>query len=307
MANTKEIKIRMKSVSDTKKITNAMYLIASTKLRKAKEKLEATRPYFDSLKTEIAGIFDRVHNVNSRYFFEGDKPKDSETFALLVIFADKGLAGAYNSNIIKEADKLLKKHPNTRLFVVGEYGRQYYRSKGIEIEKSFLYSAMSPSMNRAKEISEHLLSLYNDESVDEIFVVYTDMVRGLEGVPVTTRLLPFSKYHFLEDNDMEEDGTDTEYEFYPSPKTVVDSVIPSYLKGYIYSVLTDSFCSEQNARMNAMQAANHNADELLASLNAQYNSLRQGAITQEITEISAGARAQKKKIKKLLEMKKKAI
>lgn len=131
MTGTKEIKDRMASIRDTQKITNAMYLIASTKLRKAKAELDMTRPYFDALKGEIKRIFRTVDDVESKYFYPADgAPVSVDTYACLVITADKGLAGAYNQNVLREAEAMLNAHPDTRLFVVGEYGRsafQHYR------------------------------------------------------------------------------------------------------------------------------------------------------------------------------------
>ena len=139
MAGTKEIKTHIQSVQETKKITNAMYLIASTKLQKARQELDNTRPYFQALRAEIKRIFRDVQDVDSHYFYpaQGEHPLDG-TYGCLVITADKGLAGAYNQNAIKEALKLLEQHPDTNLFVVGEYGRRFFASHGIPIEHSFL-------------------------------------------------------------------------------------------------------------------------------------------------------------------------
>ena len=162
MATTKEIKNRINSVKDTQKITNAMYLIASTKLRKAKNELDRSRPYFNALRGEIKRIFRISENVESRYFYpvtgEHDLPG---SYGYLVITADKGLAGAYNQNAIKEAVKLMKEHENPKLFVVGEYGRHYFTSHNIPIEKSFLYTAQNPTIQRAREIGDLLLDLFN--------------------------------------------------------------------------------------------------------------------------------------------------
>ena len=163
MAGTKEIKTHIDSVKDTKKITNAMYLIASTKLRKARSDLDSVRPYFDALRAEIKRIFRTAGDVESPYFYPYDHdvhPLDG-TFGCLVITADKGLAGAYNQNVLKEAEKMLAEHPDTKLYVVGEYGRHFFAQKGIPIEKSFLYTAQNPTMDRAREISSILLDAYD--------------------------------------------------------------------------------------------------------------------------------------------------
>ncbi len=292
MANTKEIKMRMKSVQDTRKITNAMYLIASTKMRKAKSELDMTRPYFLELQAEIKRIFRTVDQVESRYCYPADgSPAPDKVYACLVITADKGLAGAYNQNAIREAEKLLARHPETKLFVVGEYGRQYFALHHIPVERSFLYTAQNPTMQRAREITEILLDMYNKKEVDKIFLIYTDLKNGMEEEAKSTRLIPLHIQQFAS-NDSEKAVT-TPFEFFPSINEVLDNVVHSYISGYIYSALVDSFCSEQNARMTAMSAANQNAEKILKELSIQYNRVRQAAITQEITEISAGARAQK--------------
>ena len=142
MSNIKEIKNRIKSVQDTRKITNAMYLISSTKLQKAKKSFEATRPYFDAVSHEIKRIFRIDENVQSRYFYPKGVIEDLEgTYGYLVITADKGLAGAYNQNVIKEAVRMLSEHEDNMLFVVGECGRNYFVSHDIPIEQSFRYSS----------------------------------------------------------------------------------------------------------------------------------------------------------------------
>lgn len=294
MANTREIKKRISSVKDTQKITNAMYLIASTKLQKAKRELDQTRPYFIALRSEIKRIFRTVETVESKYFYPADGgPEPDGTYGVLVITADKGLAGAYNQNVLKEAQKLLSEHPDTKLFVVGEYGRHYFAQHHIPMERSFLYTAQNPTMQRAREISTLLLSMFEEGALDKIFVVYTDFKSGLAAEAVSTRLLPFHRAHFVSAAKAEKEVS-APFEFFPSVAEVLDNVMSSYVTGFIYSALVDSFCSEQNARMTAMKAANDNAEKLLESLSVQYNRVRQNAITQEITEVSSGAKAQKR-------------
>ncbi|MDO4339051.1 MAG: ATP synthase F1 subunit gamma [Eubacteriales bacterium] len=294
MANTKEIKNRIDSVKDTQKITNAMYLIASTKMRKAKSELDCTRPYFSALQGEIKRIFRTAGDVESKYFYPAEgSPALNGTYGILVITADKGLAGAYNQNAIREAQRLLDSHPDTKLFVVGEYGRHFFAQHHIPIERSFLYTAQNPTMQRAREISSLLLGMFEQGRLDKIFVVYTDLKNGLSAEAVSTRLLPFHRMQFA-DTSKEKEVT-APFEFSPSIGAVLDNVMQSYISGFIYSALVDSFCSEQNARMTAMNSANQNAEKILDDLTVQYNRVRQAAITQEITEVSSGAKAQKKK------------
>lgn len=293
MAGTKEIKGRIQSVRETGKITNAMYLIASTKMRKAREELANTRPYFEALRGEIKRVFRTANGVESRYFYPTDVTTPREgTYGCLVITADKGLAGAYNQNVVKETQKLLSEHPDTKLFVVGEYGRHIFAQRGIPVERSFLYTAQNPTLERAREICDVLLDGYDRGELTEIFVIYTDLENRLTAQARSTRLLPFHRTSFAA--PAKERAVARPFEFQPSVEAVLDALMPSYIAGFIYSALVDSFCAEQNARMTAMDAANRNAEELLSQLSLEYNRVRQSAITQEITEISAGAKAQRR-------------
>ena len=281
MPSAKEIKSRIASIKDTQKITNAMYLISSTKLRKAKNELNRTRPYFDALKGEIKRIFRTVPDVDSRYFYPpAGAPKLEGEYACLVITADKGMAGAYNHNVLKIAREMLHEHPETELFVVGEYGRQHFAQAGIPIEKSFLYPAQNPTLHRAREICDILLERYDNGEFQKLSAEAT-----------STRLLPFHRGDFA---SVAAPGS-VHFEFTPGVEAVLDNVIRSYITGFVYSALVDSFCAEQNARMTAMSSAGENADKMLASLSVQYNRVRQASITQEITEVSSGAKAQKRK------------
>ena len=297
MATTKEIKNRIKSVKDTQKITNAMYLIASTKLRKAKSELDKTRPYFTSLQGEIKRIFRTKEEIENKYFYpvtgEHELPG---SYGYLVITADKGLAGAYNQNVIKEALRLMSEHENPKLFVVGEFGRHYFMSHNIPIEQSFLYTAQNPTIRRAREISDILLDLFDRQKLSKIYVIYTDMQGVINSQACSARLLPFHRAQFIS-ADICEKEIKAPFEFQPSIQRVLDNIVPSYVTGFIYSALIDSFCSEQNARMNAMDAANRNAQQLLDELSVQYNHIRQGTITQEITEVSSGAKSMRNKTK----------
>ena len=296
MAGTKEIKTHIESVQETRKITNAMYLISSTKLRRARQELDNTRPYFEALRREIKRIFRTVGDevVDSPYFYpmEGEPPLDKPN-ACLVITADKGLAGAYNQNAIKEAMELLRTHPDTRLYVVGEYGRRFFASHNIPIEHSFLYTAQNPTMARAREISALLLDGFDRGELKEIYVIYTDMANSMSYEARTARVMPFHRSFFLTAPGERE--VREPFEFLPDVAAVLDSMMPSYVSGFIYSALIDSFCCEQSARMTAMDSANQNAENLLGELSLEFNRVRQAAITQEITEVSAGARAQRQK------------
>ena len=298
MASTSEIRRRIGSVRQTQKITHAMYLISQAKLRKAKQELSNTRPYFDALQTEIGRVFNADAAVESRYLEPAQLPVKEVPLrpACLLITADKGLAGAYNQNAIRQAQQFMADYPDTDLYVVGEYGRRWFAQRNIPIEKSFLYTAQNPTLGRARQIAELLLERYDADEINAVVVVYTDMKNGLEAVVCQAQLLPLHRERFVA--AAANTARDELYEFIPSPDAVVDNAARSCLTGYIYSALVDSFCSEQSARMTAMNAADQNAEELLKDLSVQFNRARQAAITQEITEVSAGERAQRSKKEK---------
>lgn len=295
MASTSEIRRRIGSVRQTQKITHAMYLISQAKLRKAKQELDNTRPYFQALQAEIGRVFNADSTVESRYL----QPEDPNArplpgvAACLLITADKGLAGAYNQNAIRQTQQLLAENDGAALYVVGEYGRRWFMQRGVAIERSFLYTAQDPTLDRARHIAELLLERYDAGEINALWVVYTDMKNGLEAVVRQAQLLPMHRERFQA--AAQAAAGDDVYEFVPSARAVLDNAVRSCLTGFIYSALVDSFCSEQSARMTAMNAADQNAEELLKDLSVQYNRARQAAITQEITEVSAGERAQRSK------------
>ena len=296
MASTKEIKDRINSIKETQKITNAMYLISSTKLRKAKKDLENTEPYFYGMQAMTERLSRHVSGIHSPYFREYDDEKDKDrTAAFLVITADKGLAGAYNHNVLKLTEEEMAKYRNTKLFVVGELGRKYFEKKNIPIDGEFLYTAQNPTLHRSRIITLKLLELYETEQIQELFIVYTIMVNSTEMEPMLHRLLPLQEVTQV---SIPIDVYQEEFQLIPSPEAVIKAVVPNCINGYIFSALVESFCCEQHARMSAMQSANDSANSILHSLNLKYNRVRQAAITQEITEVCSGAKAQRQRRKK---------
>lgn len=298
MASTSEIRRRIGSVRQTQKITHAMYLISQAKLRKAKQEMDNTRPYFQALQTEIGRVFNADSTIESRYLIPADpnaKPLPGVP-ACLLITADKGLAGAYNQNVIRQGQQLMAEHPGTALYVVGEYGRRWFAQRGVPVEKSFLYTAQNPTLDRARHIAELLLDRFDAGEINSVWIIYTDMKNGLEATVHQAQVMPLHRERFHAATAAT--AGDAVYEFVPSAKAVLDNAARSCLTGYIYSALVDSFCSEQSARMTAMNAADQNAEELLKDLSVQFNRARQATITQEITEVSAGERAQRSKKEK---------
>jgi F-type H+-transporting ATPase subunit gamma len=292
MANTREIRTRIKSIQDIMKITNAMYLISSSKLKKARKGLAATHPYFESLQATIYDILLHAPETTSVYFNKREKKANEERKeGYLIVTADRGLAGAYNHNIIKYVEEHMKecKCKNSRLFVIGQVGRQYFLRKGCTIDDNFLYTAQNPNLFRAGDIAKLLIDLFVQEELDDVYVVYTKMVTSMKAEVDCVKVLPLETKKF--------DARSTGYvhvTFDPSPKAVMNRLVPNYLKGMIFGVLVEAFCSEQNARMTAMEAATKSAKDMLKSLGLQYNRARQAAITQEITEVVSGAKSLRK-------------
>ena len=295
MANMTEIRSRMKSIQETMKITNAMYLISSTKLRKAREKLDATAPYFELLQSTIKDILFHSPDINHTFFDQRKKikPEDKKR-GYVVMTADKGMAGAYNHNVLKLAQERLAQGNDNTLFVIGQMGRKYFTKKNVRIDMEFLYTAQDPSMWRARNIAETLVDLYRKEKLDEIYIIYTKMVTPLKAEPEIIQILPLKRQSFEEMNvELEKYHKIADYS--PSPKVVMDHLVPNYVKGLIYGALVESFSSEQNARMMAMQGATESAKDMIRELSLLYNRARQAAINQEITEIVSGAKAFQKK------------
>ena len=289
MASAREIQSRMQSIKDTMKITSAMYMISSSKMQKAKKSLADTEPFFFAQQNAVARFMKSVPDTNN-IFFGRDIPDDRKKRGYLVITADKGLAGAYNHNVLKLAEQEMAKHKNTCLFVVGQIGRHYFSRKNVTIDAEFLYTAQNPTLYRARAIAETVTDLFERKYLDEVYVIYTKMINSMDMEPEMLKLFPLEREDFEHPLQKQDHDIVT---FRPSPEKVMDHLVPNYMKGLIFGVLVEAFSSEQNARMTAMSGATTSASEMIKELSLQYNRARQAAITQEITEIVSGANAQK--------------
>lgn len=292
MANAKEIQERMSSINDTLKITNAMYMISSSKLKKSKKMLQDTEPYFYELQTQMSRILRHVPDIESKYFEKSRDEKKDPKVGYIVITADKGLAGSYNHNILKIAEEI-EAHKDNKLFVLGEVGRHYFEKRGVHIDKQFHYTIQNPTLNRARNITEELLELYINNELDEIHIIYTKMINPIKEEAEIKQLLPLYKTDFQ--MKIPADIPLEQVTFRPSPEEVMNKIVPAYIEGFVYGALVESYSCEQNARMMAMEAATKSAKDMLQELSVLYNRARQAAITQEITEVIAGAKSQKNK------------
>ena len=295
MANAREIQSRMKSIQDTMKITNAMYMISSSKLKRAKKVLSDTEPYFYSIQSALIRILRHFPDIENPYFdTRPEVNQKNKKIGYIVVTADKGLAGSYNHNVIKLAQECLDKGSNNELFILGMIGRQYFARKNIEIAEQFHYTVQKPTMSRARRISERVIDLFQNRELDEVHIIYTRMVSGILTEAEVVQLLPLQKNTF---NKVPTDIPMEQITFSPSPKEVINSIAPNYVSGFIYGALVESYSSEQSQRMMAMEAATKSAKDMIHNLAIIYNRVRQAAITQEITEIVSGAKAQKNKKK----------
>ena len=294
MANAREIQSRIGSIKDTMKITNAMYMISSSKLKKAKKNLENTEPYFYALQDAIVRVIKRIPDDIKLIYFD-DKPEkiNNRKKGYIVITGDKGLAGAYNHNVIKIAESELEKEGEHSLFLVGQVGRSYFENKRINYDSDFKYIVQNPTIHRARVISGRIIQMFRERELDDVYVIYTRMINSMESKAEIKKLLPLTKADFSENNEINDILDDISY--LPTPYDVLNNIVPNYVTGFIFGTLIEAYSSEQNARMMAMESATTNAKEMLKDLTIIYNRVRQAAITQELTEIISGAKAQKRK------------
>lgn len=295
MANMREIRNRMKSIEDIKKITNAMYLISSSKVKKAKKNLIQTQPYFDRSLETMVSILERTAENDFAYFDDRKNiPPEKRKKAFIVITADKGLCGAYNHNVIKIAEEKLENSEDTSFLVLGQIGRMYFKRKAknnpkIHFEEDFVYTSQDPSIYRARAIAELISEKFANGDYDEVHIIYTEMTSSVDMESKVMQLLPLKRQSFLRKAEEEDLTTHPYASFMPDAKTVMDGIVPIFLKGVIYSAMVEAFCAEQQARMSAMDNATTNAKDMLQDLSLMYNRARQAAITQEITEVVSGS------------------
>lgn len=288
-----EIKLRLRSIEQTRQITSAMKLISSSKLKKAKTQLEQTLPYFNKVKLTILDIL--VYNsevIETDYFEQKITNLPTPQKGYIVITGDKGLAGGYNHNIIKLAEKTINDKSNSIVFVVGHVGRAYFTKKQYKVNEDFVFSANNPNVYAAREVSDYILEQYNKKLLDEVYIIYTELKSGIKQEVKMLKLLPLEMEALKKDLYLTYTATPPTnhlLEYEPSINAVFRVLLKKYVKGVLYGALVEAFASEQSARMNAMESATSNANEMIQKLKLHYNRARQAAITQEISEIVGGA------------------
>ncbi|MDC7292491.1 MULTISPECIES: ATP synthase F1 subunit gamma [unclassified Butyrivibrio] len=280
----KAVKLRIKSVQSTMQITKAMQLVAASKLRKAKEKADNSKPYLESMlatltdiateNTEFQSIFTQVSEDNDRWLY-------------VVIAGDRGLAGGYNSNLFKFVEQEIKDKTNVTVLPIGKKSVEFFKHRNVPILTEEYAEVAKMTISDCFQVSKLICGSYGGGGFGHVFLCYTNFVSMLSQVPTATSLLPLSD---LSTGERVSDGKPRDLILYePDSETVFNAIVPEYLAGILYTSINISYASELAARRTAMEAATDNAEEMIETLSLYYNRARQASITQEITEIVAGA------------------
>jgi F-type H+-transporting ATPase subunit gamma len=280
----RDIKRQIKSKQNMKQITKAMEMVAASKLRKAQTSAEAARPYTDKIKEVIASIASGSGTLKHPML----QSREIKKTGYLVITSDRGLAGGYNANVLRKVTQTIRaKHKSSdeySIFVVGRKGRDFFKKRNMAIVEEVTGLSDSPSFADIKFIASAAVKNFEVGLYDELYLVYNQFINAISQVPVEKRLLPLEQ--------VDGSGGTVNYEYEPSDKEVLEVLLPKYAQTLIYSAILESKASEFGARMTAMGSATKNATKMINSLTLVYNRARQAAITQEISEIVAGANSQ---------------
>ena len=277
-------KRRIRSVSSTKKITKAMELVATSKLKKTKNRFEEVKAYTEEIMSIVGSIMSKKIDANCEYL----KPNNSDKTLYIVVTSSLGLCGGYNANVYKT---VLNEVPveDSLLIVLGSKGCSYFKNRGYNIIEGYAEDSTGNEYEIARKVSRIALSEFTSKNVGKIKLVYTRYVNSVTFQPLVVDLLPVTKPHVLEESSENKVHKDTLFE--PDATTILNTLIPMYFESSLYGKFVECHVSEQASRRMAMENASDNADEIIEQLQLQYNKARQSAITQEITEVVAGADA----------------
>ena len=273
----KAVKLRIKSVQSTMQITKAMQLVAASKLRKAKERADNSKPYLETILATLTDIANGNNDFRSIYTKSGE----NDRWLYVVIAGDRGLAGGYNSNLFKFVEAEIKDKNN------GKKSVEFFKHRNVPILTEEYAEVAKVNISDCFQVAKLICGSYGGDGFGHVFLCYTNFVSMLSQVPTSTSLLPLSD---LKSENLEKDGKAKDLILYePDSETVFNEIVPEYLAGILYSSINISYASELAARRTAMEAATDNAEEMIDNLSLYYNRARQASITQEITEIVAGA------------------
>ena len=283
MASMRDIKRRRDSIESTGQITKAMKLVSTVKLQKVKSRAEKTKPYSDLMYETVSNILAKSGNINHKFL----KPGKSNKKAIIAITSNRGLAGGYNSNITKLIINSTIPKDDVYIYAIGSKGREVLERKGYDIRADYSDVINEPLYTDAKQICDKLIDDYVKGEIGEIYLAYTSFKNTVVHVPKLIKLLPVDAEAVKEDSDA--DSTPMNYE--PNDEEALNLIIPKYVCSLVYGALIEAVASENGARMQAMDNATSNAEEMIEDLSLKFNRARQASITQELTEIIAGANA----------------
>jgi F-type H+-transporting ATPase subunit gamma len=283
MASPTEIRQHIAAVEQTKKITGAMEMVSSTRMKRVMSHIEQNRRYFDSVQRTMKEILVTSQEVSHPYLHEVPE-RGHCTF--VVISGDKGLCGSYNHNLLQLAGETISACPNHSIITIGNTAEEYFRSRRMPPDITLLGIAQDPALPRARVLVRDVMDLFDSEQTDEVRIIYTSFYGATKNKPVVRRLLPILLDDYSDISDIE---TLSEIMYHPSPQVVFDLLVPQYILGILFGVMVQAYASEHFARMNAMHSATTNAQDMLKTLRTKYNMARQSAITNEIAEITGAA------------------
>lgn len=285
MASMRDIKRRKGSIQSTQQITKAMKLVSTVKLQRAKQRAEQSKAYFKCMYETVTSMLAKTSGLNHPYLSAGESQKK----AVIVITSNRGLAGGYNSNVVKLITKGSLKKEDLKIYAIGKKGRDALKRYGYEIVEEDSAIIEEPSYVDAMALSKRLLDAFAAGEIGEIYLAYTGFKNTVVHEPTLLKLLPVEPAEIKEST--QETGSKAMMNFEPKDDEALDMIIPKYITSLIYGGLVEAVASENGARMQAMDSATSNAEEMIDHLSLMYNRARQGSITQELTEIIAGANA----------------
>lgn len=285
MASMRDIKRRRSSIQGTQQITKAMKLVSTVKLQRARASAERSKTYFECMFQTVNSILSRVGHVEHKYLLPGESQKK----AVIVITSNRGLAGGYNSNVVKLVTRNAEwKKEDLLIYAIGNKGREYLNRNGYKIKEELPEIIEEPAYVDAMLLSERLLNSFAQGEIGEIYLAYTSFKNTVSHEPKLLKLLPVEYAEEAKEGDSD-DGALMNFE--PEDVEALDMLIPKYITSLIYGAMMEAVASENGARMQAMDNATSNAEDMISDLSLKYNRARQGSITQELTEIIAGAEA----------------
>jgi len=284
MPKANEIRHHINAVAETRKITNAMQLVATARAKKVIPKMEYNRLFLAQVQSVMKDLLLSPHLADHPYLMWHSHRRRT----YIVVSADKGMAGAYSSSLLhfawKEISEKVKAREDMHLISVGLMGDAFFRARGVAPDLQLAGVTQDPSLYNARQLAEYVMELYDNKETDQVFIIYTPFLGGAAGAPIIHRVLPLRISDFVG-----VDSTEQPHEilYHPDEAQVFNELVPQFLVGYLFGALMHAYASEHTARMTAMQSATRNADEMLGKLRQEYNLARQAAVTQEIAEISS--------------------